>query len=268
MFSVLLSIYCKEQVNNLSQCLDSILSQTLLPAEIILVKDGALTKELDDIIELYCQKCHFLKPLSLPTNSGLGIALNEGLKHCSYDLVARMDTDDIAKSDRFDKQIEIFKNNPDIDIISSWIDEFKGDISNIISTRKLPETHNDIYRYAKSRNPINHPVAMFKKQSVLNSGGYKHFPLFEDYYLWIRMLINGCQFYNIQESLLFYRTSSDMFKRRGGLKYAHNEYLFQKQLRSLNFISTPEFVKNVSTRLITRIVPNSIREIIYKKILR
>lgn len=268
MFSVLLSIYKKEKLIYFKQSLDSVLSQNLLPDEIVLVKDGALTKELDYIIECYKSKYSIMKVVSLPENIGLGKALNEGLKYCSYDIVARMDTDDIAKPDRFYKQIEIFQKYQDLDVVGAWIDEFQGDISNVKSTRKLPENHEDILHYGKSRCPVNHPVVMFKKQSVLDAGGYQHFPLFEDYYLWVRMMMNGAKFYNIQESLLNFRFSSDMFKRRGGWKYALTELRFQKKMFNIGFISRFQFIKNISTRFIARILPNTMRAALYKKLLR
>lgn len=268
MFSVLLSVYHKESPVYLCQSLDSIFNQTLLPTEVILVKDGTLTKNLDFIIEEYSLKHPILKVISLSTNQGLGKALNEGLKHCSYDLVARMDTDDIAKPDRFEKQIKVFQEYPELDVVGAWIDEFEEITSYIISTRKLPETHDEICQFAKKRNPENHPVIMFRKKAVLAAGGYQHFPLFEDYYLWIRMLQNGAKFYNIQESLLYFRSSPAMFKRRGGLKYVTTELRFQNLLKKIQFITYSEYLYNVSVRVITRMMPNSLRAILYKKALR
>lgn len=268
MFSVLLSIYHKEQPIHLQQSLDSLFAQTLPPSEVILVKDGLLTLELDQIIMEYVQKYPVIKVIPLTQNGGLGKALNEGLKHCSYDLVARMDTDDIAKPMRFEKQVEVFQKHPDIDICSAWIDEFEGDVSHVMSCRKLPEYHEDIARYAKSRCPLNHPVVMFRKEAVLNAGGYLHYPLLEDYYLWIRMLMNGCRFYNIQESLLYFRTSPDMFKRRGGWSYAMNEIRFQLMLKRIGFTSISQCAKNIMIRFIVRLTPNSVRQLIYRHILR
>lgn len=267
-FSVLFSLYYKENPIFLRHSIDSVFRQTLLPSEVILVADGSLTEELDKVITEYMVKCPDLKVFRLPENQGLGKALNEGLKYCSYDLVARMDTDDIAKPDRFEKQIRVFQEHPELDVVGAWIDEFEETTSNIISTRKLPEVHDDICQFSKKRNPENHPVIMFRKQAVLAAGGYQHFPLFEDYYLWIRMLQNGAKFYNIQESLLYFRFSSAMFKRRGGLKYVTTELRFQNLLRNLEFITFSEYLYNVFIRVITRMMPNSLRAILYKKALR
>ena len=267
-FSVLLSLYYKENPQSLKDSLESIINQTLQANEIVLVKDGPLTKDLELVLDSYSKQNINLKIVPLAQNKGLGKALNEGLKHCSYEIVARMDTDDIAKPNRFEKQIEVFKSNEEIDVVGTWIDEFEGSPQNIISTRKLPETNKEIYQYAQKRNPINHPTVMFRKQAVIDVGGYKHFPLFEDYYLWVRMLLKGTKFYNIQESLLFFRFSPDMFKRRGGIKYACTEAKFQWELYKLGFISFIKTCINILIRFGTRIIPNSLRGWIYKNILR
>lgn len=267
-FSVLLSLYYKENPSYLSQSLDSIFQQTSLPGEIVIVKDGPLPVLVDKVLDRYSSICPTLKIIVLPFNQGLGKALNEGLKHCSYDLIARMDTDDIAKPDRFEKQIKVFQEHQEIDVVGAWIDEFERDISHVTSVRKLPESPNEILSFAKKRNPINHPVVMFRKKAVMAVGGYQHFPLFEDYYLWVRMLINGAKFYNIQESLLYFRSSSDMFRRRGGLKYMNTEIRFQNFLLKSHFITLTRYLQNVAIRAITRMMPNSLRRILYKRILR
>lgn len=268
MFSVLLSLYKKELPFYLQQSLNSLFSQTLLPDEIILVKDGPLTAELDAVVSDYTARYPILKVVPLTKNQGLGKALNEGLKHCSYDLVARMDTDDIAKPDRFEKQMKVFEEYPELDLVGAWIDEFEGTPQHVLSIRRVPETSEQILAYCKKRNPVNHPVVMFRKSAVLAAGGYLHFPLFEDYYLWVRMLRNGAKFYNIQESLLYFRTSSDMFKRRGGWKYAMDELRFQSMMRKMGMIGWKRFVLNVSIRFPARIIPNSLRGFFYKKLMR
>lgn len=267
-FSVLFSLYNRESPQYLRLSLNSIFQQTVLPSEIVLVEDGPLTEELYQVVSEYSKKHPELKIVSLDKNVGLGNALNEGLKYCSYDIVARMDTDDIAKPDRFEKQLKVFKEYPEYDVVGAWIDEFEGNIDNISSTRVLPETPKDIYEFAKKRNPINHPVVMFRKSAVEAAGGYKHFSLFEDYYLWVRMLLNGAKFYNIQESLLYFRFSPEMFKRRGGFKYACTETQFMWHIYQLGFVGFGKTCLNVPLRFFARIIPNSWRSWIYKKILR
>ena len=267
-FSVLLSLYKKEHPSHLRQSLNSLFSQTLPPNEIILVKDGPLTAELDAVVSDYAARYPFLKVVPLPQNQGLGKALNEGLKHCSYDLVARMDTDDIAKPDRFEKQMKVFEEHPELDLVGAWIDEFEGTPQHILSVRRVPETSEEIREYCKKRCPVNHPVVMFRKSAVLAAGGYQHFPLFEDYYLWVRMLKNEAKFYNIQESLLYFRASPDMFKRRGGWKYAVDELRFQNMMRKMGMIDWKRFIMNVAIRFPARIIPNSLRGFLYKKIMR
>lgn len=265
-FSVLLSIYKKENPLFFKQSMDSLFTQTILPSEIVLIKDGPLTPELDTIISKYQSKHSTLKVISLPINQGLGNALNEGLKHCSYDLIARMDTDDIAKPSRFEKQIRIFQENPQIDICSAWIEEFEETPNNILAIRKLPETHEEIIKYAKHRCPINHPVVMYKKNAVIKAGGYKGFP--EDYRLWINMIMTGAQFHNIQESLLYFRFSKEMVKRRGGWRYAIADAKSQWDFYKIGFLDFPTFLYNFLVRMSVRLTPNNIREIIYKKLLR
>lgn len=268
MFSVLLSIYYKETPSFFRQSLDSIFSQTRLPAEVVLVEDGPLTDELYAIINEYANRYNILKIIPLPQNVGLGLALNEGLKHCTYELVARMDTDDIAKPDRFEKQLSIFENHPDVDVCSAWIEEFIDEPNNIVSIKKVPEKHWRIIKYAQKRCPVHHPVVMYRKSAVMLVGGYKHLPLMEDYYLWILLMIDGAKFYNIQESLLFFRTSLEMFSRRGGWKYLMTEMRFHILCFKLEFITLGRLILNISVRLPIRLCPNKLRAFLYNGVLR
>ena len=245
-FSVLLSLYHKESALFLHQSLESVFAQTLLPTEVILVEDGPLSEELHAVVKEFMDRYLELKVIPLVENQGLGRALNEGLKHCSYDIVARMDTDDVG----------------------AWIDEFERAVSNVLSVRKVPKNQKDILRFAKGRCPVNHPVVMFRKSAVLKAGGYKHFPLFEDYYLWVRMLMDGARFYNIQESLLFFRFSPDMFKRRGGWRYAVTEVKLQILFYRIGFIDFFSLIRNICIRLVTRLLPNDFRSLLYKRFIR
>ena len=235
-FSVLISVYQREKPQYLEQAFESLLEQTLLPTEVIIVEDGPLTDELYAVIEAF--KTRFAATISvvLPRNVGLGLALNHGLKECHYSIVARMDSDDICKPRRFEKQLEILRTHKEIDVVGSWIDEFLGTKENIISTRKVPETHQEILHFARYRNPMNHPTVMFRK-AVIEA--------------------------NIQERLLWFRLSYEAFRRRGGVHYIKAESRFQKRLYLCGFISLSAFLQNVIIRLTVRLLPNRLRKFIY-----
>ena len=250
----------------MNESICSILNQTLPANEIVIVKDGPLNEELEQVLDFFSKQNKNLKIVSLPQNQGLGKALNEGLKHCSYDIIARMDTDDIAKPERFEKQIKIFQDNPNIDVCSSWIEEFENSSNNILSIKKLPEFHEEIIKYAKHRCPINHPAVMYKKDAGLNVNGYSGFP--EDYCLWIKMLMNGAQFYNIQESLLYFRFSKDVIKRRGGWGYAKADIQSQFSFYKMKFISIPTLLYNIIIRVSVRLIPSNLRSYTYRNLLR
>jgi len=267
-FSVLLSLYMKESPIFLDQSLSSIFNQTLTADEVVLVEDGPLTPELYSIVNKYKSAHKELKLVKLEKNGGLGRALNEGLRHCSYDLVVRADTDDICKFDRFEKQVRFMESHPEIDVCSAAIDEFEGNKDSIVSTRALPCNHDELYKFGKRRNPINHPVSVFKKSAVESVGSYLHFYLFEDYYLWARMMVNGAKFHNLEESLLYFRRSPQMIKRRGGWKYAWTEMKFQCALHKIGYIGFLTMIENIIIRFGLRIMPNNTRGLIYSKLLR
>ncbi|MDR0581910.1 MAG: glycosyltransferase, partial [Prevotellaceae bacterium] len=201
-------------------------------------------------------------------NIGQGPALNEGLKHCSYELVARMDTDDICKPSRFEKQVALFEQNPQIDIAGAWIDEFYDTPDEVASTRKLPETHEELKQYAQSRCPMNHPVVMYRKSSVQAVGGYQRLGTFDDYLLWMKMLRDGAVFHNIQESLLFFRASRDMAARRGGWRYAVSELKAQLLFYRWGIVSLARCLKNIAIRFPVRMLPTKLRALVYRHLLR
>ena len=267
-FSVLISVYHKESADFLFEALNSIWNdQVLKPNEIVIVKDGPLTKDLDIVIEGF-SKMAPVKIVPLLTNQGLGAALKIGLTHCSNEIVARMDSDDISKPNRFEVQLAILNKYPDIDVIGAAVDEFTTSTSDIISTRRLPKEGKDLFNFARKKNPINHPVVIFKKKAVLEVGSYLEFPLFEDYYLWGRMLMNGAKFYNCSESLLFFRFSKDTFLRRGGWKYSITELQLERAFFKLGLIRWIDLLTYLPLKFFIRNSPSIIREFIYKKMLR
>ncbi|MCQ2074669.1 MAG: glycosyltransferase [Bacteroidaceae bacterium] len=267
-FSVLLSVYHGESADNLKTCFDSLKSQTRQPDEIVLVEDGPLSDELNALISILETESPNLRVVRLEKCGGLGNALMEGMKYCRYPYVARMDTDDICLPARFEVQSDFLAEHPEIDICGSWHNEFKNTPENIIAIKKLPESHAELERYAKKRNPMNHPTVMFRKSSVEKAGGYQEFPLFEDYYLWARMFVAGCKFYNIQRPLLLFRTSDLTFEKRGGWKYAMIECKLELEMYRMGFISLLRMVGNICLRFPLRIIPLWMRKVVYMTFLR
>lgn len=265
-FSVLISVYIKDNPDWFRLSLDSIFTQTVMPDEVVLVEDGPLTLELDAVVSEYTARYPVMKVVALEKNRGLGLALNEGLLHCSFELVARMDSDDICKPNRFEMLLNEFEKDAELAVCGSWIEEFIDIPEHVEFIRVLPRTHTELFEFGKRRNPVNHPSCMFRKSSVLDSGNYQDFHLFEDYYLWARMMVRGYKFHCIQQSLLSFRFSRNMIKRRGGVKYAWTEVKFQWMLHKIGYINLTAFINNMMVRTITRLVPISMRTEIYKHV--
>lgn len=219
-YSVLMSVYHKENPDYLEASINSMLEQSLFPDQIILVKDGPLTAELDKIILKYTQEYPDLFTIvPLKVNVGLGKALDVGLKYSNNELVARMDTDDISLPERCKLQVEAFMNDPELSIIGTIIDEFYDEPSNIVSSRRVPTEHEDIVKFIKRRSPFNHPTVMFRKSEVIRCGGYGKLRRKQDLDLFSRMMNNGCKGANINQSLLLFRSNEDNFKRRKSWSY-------------------------------------------------
>lgn len=266
-FSVLMSVYRKEYPEYLRRALDSVFSQTVKAAQIVLVKDGQLTPELDSIIDSYQAKYPELEIVSLPENKGLGLALAEGMLHCKYELVARMDTDDISREDRFEKQLELFNSSPTIDICGSHMLEFEEDITNIVAKRRVPLTDKEIKHYQRRRDGLNHVTVMFKKDSVLNAGSYQHCPLMEDTLLWVNMFKNGAVAANIDDYLVYVRIGKDMYERRGGLDYFKKYKQARKRIYETGYISWFDYMYTLIVQFIVAIIPNKVRGFVFKRLL-
>lgn len=272
-YSVLMSVYFKEKAEFLQQSIQSIMDQTILPDQFVLVCDGELTEPLNDVIQKFLDDySDIMEVVRLETNQGLGRALNEGLKHCRNELVARMDSDDISRPNRCEKQLEVFNQHPEYGIVSGTIEEFSectGSIPEVINVRKvLPETHDEIKKYMKRRNPFNHPCVMYRCSEVIDAGSYQDFYLLEDYYLWIRMIINGSIGYNIQEPLLWMRAGSEMYRRRSGWRYVKSQCRLFKYMYDQGVISWFHYRRCCIERAVGSLVPNKIRQAAYSKFLR
>lgn len=269
-FSVLMSVYDKENPKYFSEALDSTLvNQSVIPDELVIVKDGPLTKQLDEVIEKYQERfTSLIKVIKLETNMGLGEALRVGLEECNFDIVARMDSDDINNNLRFEKQLKLLLECSEVDLVGSNIAEFFYTTEDIKFIRKVPTTSYEIRKMARRRNPINHVSVMFRKSSVMKVGGYKHLPFLEDYYLWIRMIGSNFNLMNINEELVYVRTGEKMFTRRSNPEYIKGWYNLQKEMVNNKIINQGDVIINMLNILGFIYTPAALKKYIYRYFLR
>jgi glycosyltransferase involved in cell wall biosynthesis len=267
-FSVLLSVYSKDSPEHLKECLVSLKAQTLQPNDFVVVKDGLLTAELDTVIDDFKKAGEGIQVIQLTENKGLGSALSIGLNYCLNDVVARMDADDIAHPHRFEKQISYLFLNKDVAVVGCNLQEFNDKIGDIQRVKKVPLRYNDIKNYARFRNPLNHPSVVFRKSIIEKVGSYQHMPLFEDYYLWLRILKGGYKLENLGECLLYFRVGNQALTRRHGLEYLKKEMSFflkcaREQLIPVHFVLFLFFI-----RFPFRLLPKKLFLNIYQILLR
>ncbi|MBQ8322979.1 MAG: glycosyltransferase [Clostridia bacterium] len=268
-FSVLMSVYKKEEVKYFIEALDSVINQTVSPSQIVLVRDGLVPQELQTTIDKYLEKYSGLFTyVPLEENGGLGKALRLGLTYCKYDFVARMDTDDICVSDRFEQQLSFLRDNPDVDIVGGDISEFSLSPDQVVDFRLVPKTHEEIVACLKKRCPFNHMTVMFKKEAIERANSYEDFYLFEDWYLWIRMYLHNAKFANLNKVLVNVRIG-DMANRRGGIKYYKSYAALLKYMRKNKMIGGIAALKMKIIRFTGYVLlPAKLRKAAYKKFLR
>lgn len=267
-FSVLMSLYIKEKAEYFDECMQSMLNQTVLPAEIVIVFDGPISDELRKTVERYrTENPGWIKTVENEKNKGLGLALADGVPACTYELIARMDTDDIARADRFEKQLEMFMNDSELDVCGSHIIEFEGQIDNILSKRDVPIKYKEIAEYQKQRSAFNHMTVMYKKSTVLRAGNYEHCPLMEDDMMWIRMLIAGAKCANVDDYLVYARTGNAMIERRGGWAYYKKYKSGRKKILDTGYISKWDYFYTIIIQFVVALMPGKIRGFIFKKVL-
>ena len=268
-YSVLMSVYAKEKPEFLRESMMSMYEQTVPTDDFVLICDGPLNEGLDSVInEMSRLFGGRLRVFRFSENRGLGYALKFGVEKCKNELIARMDSDDVSVKDRCEKELGGFEKNSDLAVVGSNIVEYDEKMKKTLGVREVPETDEEIRKYAKRRNPMNHMSVMFKKSKVLKAGNYQDMPGFEDYYLWVRMMQNGCRFLNVQRPLMMVRGGSEMMRRRGGIQYIRRNAVFQKSLRKLNITNTFTMVLNCLARTTIALVPRQFREVFYQRVLR
>lgn len=265
-FSVAISVYKSDNPMCFDRALSSITDlQTIKPDEVVLVVDGPVSNDIDLVIKKYEDKYSFFNVIRLEKNGGLGNALKIAVENAKYNLIARMDSDDVSVNTRFEEQLSFFVNNPDIDIVGGDITEFIDKESNVVGKRSVPKSNLEIREYMKTRCAMNHVSVMYKKASVMDAGGYQDWFWNEDYYLWIRMWLNGAKFANTGTVLVNVRVGEEMYQRRGGAKYFKSEKGLQDYMLQHKMINHLTYINNVGKRFIVqKMLPNKIRGCVFR----
>ncbi|MFZ0323497.1 MAG: glycosyltransferase [Actinomycetes bacterium] len=266
-FSLLLPVYGADAPAHLVRAFHSaVQEQTLVPDEVVLVRDGPVPTGLASTIdELIAQSPVVVTRVDLARNVGLGEALDAGLRACRHDVVARMDADDVSLPHRFAVQLPIIESGADL--VGSGLLEFHDDELHIVASRTPPVGEDEIRRRARFIDPFNHPTVVYRRDVVQSVGGYRHLPLMEDYWLFARMIEAGAHVANVAEPLVKYRVSHGAYARRGGLQLLRSELTLQRHFVASGFVTRPQYVRNLVVRGGYRLVPHGIRRAAYRRVL-
>lgn len=267
--SVLMSVYKNDVAKDVETAVKSVYNQTLKPKEIIMVVDGPVSQEILDTLENLKKEIDIFKVFPLEQNVGLGRAMNFGMTKCQYPFIARMDSDDIALPERFEKEMACFESNPDLDFVGSNCQEFIDDVDNLAGMKVMPETHEEFVKFMTHRCPFCHPTIIVKKEAVEKAGGYQDWYYAEDWYLSIRMYLNGAKFHNVQENLMLIRTNQNTYNRRGGMKYYKSIKNLLKFMYKNKMMNWFKYTKEKCIRFIGHVlVPRKLKGKMYRKYMR
>jgi len=270
-YSVCTSVYKNDRPEYVRIALDSMLvDQSVKPTEIVLVQDGPVPDGLSSLLTEYESKYpEVMHVIRLEKNGGLGNALKLGVENAKYDIIARMDSDDICMPDRFERQLAYLKAHPECDIVGGQMTEFIDTPNNVVGKREVPLSNEEIYEYMKSRCALNHVTVMFRKEAVLKVGNYQDWFWNEDYYLWVRMMMACCRFANIPDVAVKVRSGADQYARRGGKKYFDSEIGIKKLMLEKGMITRKEYIINYIQRFIIQLMlPNSVRGWVFRTFAR
>jgi hypothetical protein len=263
-FSVILPIYKKNTISEVINCLNSILKQTLLPNEIIIIYDGYVSIDIKNIVN---NKIFFFKKkiIQNAANIGLGLTLKKAVLNCTYDLVIRVDADDISVKNRFYELISAAKKNKKVDVIGSYILE---KYNNHYYNRKTPCSSKNIKNFIHYKNPVNHNSVFFKKKSIVKNGNYSDVKFFEDYYLWFKIIKNKGRILNLDKILVYTNIDNNFYRRRTGYKYLKFFFIFLNLIYKKKFINTLNYLFLISLRTPIIMMPLLINRIVYQNLLR
>lgn len=266
-FSLLLPIYARDKVDYLRRAFrSSVNDQTVKPSEVVVVQDGPVPQELADALaELIEASPVPASVVALPENRGLARALDHGMAACRFDVIARMDADDISLPERFEKQLEGIRSG--LDLVGTGMFEFADEVGTVIGRRVPPTGQQTIELYSRFHDPFNHPTVMYRRSAVEKAGGYIDVGLMEDYWLFARMIHSGAKVENLPEPLVMYRVGDGAYARRGGLGQLKAELRLQREFRKIGFTTWLQNARNVIVRGGYRLVPVGIRRIAYRRLI-
>lgn len=268
-YSVLQTVYKSDNPEYLRLSLESMISQSVKPDELVLVKDGPITNELQAVIDETDKKYPgIIVQHQLDKNVGLGKALNEGIVICKNELIARMDSDDISLPERCEKQIALFKSDSDLDIVGCQAEEFCGNIDNVVGNRKVPLDNSEIHKFARRRDPFNHPTVMYRKSKVLKFGPYGDYRKNQDTDLWVKLLSSGCKGANLPGRLFLFRFDEGTYRKRKSWVNTKTLIKIRWNAYKIRFCSLTDFIVVTLSQLFIYIMPSRFQRILYTKVLR
>lgn len=268
-YSVCMSVYKNDNAAHFLTALRSMSRQTIPPDEIVLVVDGPIGERLEGTIAQFSKEYATLQVIRFAENRGHAAARQAGIDNANNELIAIMDSDDIALPNRMEMQLTFMAQHPEIDVLGGQIEEFIGEPSNVVGKRIVPTSSNDIKYYLRARCPMNLQTILCRKSAVLTVGGFQDWFCEEDYYLWIRLILAGKQMANLGATLCYVRVGIEMYQRRGGWKYFKSERGIQRYMWQHHLITYPRYCYNVFIRFLVQVaMPNKMRGWVFRTFAR
>ena len=266
-YSVLMSVYSGEQAEFFYKSIKSILEQTVPTDDFVIVCDGELTDELDDVIAEFQSRYPCINVIR-SEKCGTGMCANKGLKACRHDLIVKMDSDDIAVKNRCELTMTMFARHPELDMVGGYLDEFDSDTGEHIAFKKTPVSNEEIHKYARRRNPFNNQTLCYRKSSALKIGGYSDIPRCEDYEFVVKMLMAGAIGRNIPKVLVNYRVNKGNLERRSNWVNTKAFIKVRFWMLRKRFSSAADFIIPCGVQLFMFLLPSALTGVIYKRFLR
>jgi len=189
------------------EAIESILNQTYSDFEFIIVENGSTDKTWE-IINSY--KDPRIRAFSTEI-AQCSFNSNYGLLQTHADFIAILDSDDIAKAERIERQVGYLEAHPEISVLGTAIEVFHNNGTSKVIT--LPLTDSEIRKKLPFVFSIGHPAVMFRRSTIIDVGGYASGKCNLDFDLWLRLFRDkNIKFANLSEPLLKYRIHPNQIK--------------------------------------------------------